>query len=58
MSACYLAKTAFVKGILENISSTFDVGSGTGAGFFALKAFDDNINVELFERDKFMIETF
>ncbi len=44
--------------LLENIESVIDVGSGTGAGYFALKEFDENIDISLFERDKNMIEVF
>ena len=44
--------------VLKEITSVFDVGSGTGAGFFALKNFDENIKISLFERDDFMIDMF
>ena len=46
------------QGLLGDINSAFDVGSGTGAGYFALKEFDEKIKVSLFERDIFMTEIF
>lgn len=46
------------QGLLEKFDKVIDVGSGTGAGYFALKEFDKNIKVSLFERDKNMIKIF
>ena len=46
------------QGLLGDINSAFDIGSGTGAGYFALKEFDEKISVSLFERDVFMTEIF
>ena len=43
---------------LEKISSVIDIGSGTGAGFFACREIFDNIKISLFERDKNMIDIF
>lgn len=43
---------------IENISSVIDIGSGTGAGFFACREFFGDIKISLFERDKNMIEVF
>ena len=44
------------QGFLKNIESAIDMGSGTGAGYFALREFDENLAIKLFERDKNMIE--
>ena len=47
------------QGKLKNISTIFDIGSGTGAGFFACKElFGENVQVSLFERDNNMIQIF
>ncbi len=46
------------QGLLENVNSVFDVGSGTGAGYFALKELDSEIQIEVFERDENMISVF
>ncbi len=46
------------QGFLGEIKTAFDVGSGTGAGFYALREFDENIEVSLFERDSNMLKTF
>lgn len=43
---------------IKNIGSVIDIGSGTGAGYFACKELFDNVSVSLFERDKNMIEIF
>lgn len=46
------------QGKLKNTSSVIDFGSGTGAGFFAIKEAFENAEVSLFERDKNMINVF
>lgn len=46
------------QGRLKEISSVLDIGSGTGAGYFACKELFENISISLFERDKNMIEVF
>ena len=46
------------QGFFDEIKSVFDVGSGTGAGFFAAQNFDENIEISLFERDENMINMF
>lgn len=43
---------------IKNIDSVIDIGSGTGAGYFACKELFDDMNVLLFERDKNMIDIF
>jgi len=43
---------------IKNIGSVIDIGSGTGAGYFACKELFDDVSVSLFERDKNMIEIF
>ena len=42
---------------IENVSSIIDIGSGTGAGFFACRELFD-AKISLFERDKNMIDVF
>lgn len=44
--------------LLGDITTVLDVGSGTGAGYFALKEFDENLSIDLIERDKNMIDVF
>lgn len=44
--------------LLKDFHSVIDMGSGTGAGYFAIKEFDKNIEISLFERDKNMIDIF
>jgi len=46
------------QGALLDVRSVTDVGSGTGAGYFALKEIDETLDIKLVEKDKFMIETF
>ena len=43
---------------IKNIGSVIDIGSGTGAVYFACKELFDDVSVSLFERDKNMIEIF
>ena len=43
---------------LKDVSSVIDIGSGTGAGFFACREVFDDVDVSLFERDKNMIDVF
>lgn len=44
------------QGIVDEISSVLDIGSGTGAGYFALKELDNSLDVMLVERDSNMID--
>lgn len=46
------------QGLISGIESVLDVGSGTGAGYFAIKEFDDDTKISLFERDENMIKVF
>lgn len=46
------------QGKIENVSSIFDIGSGTGAGFFACREIFENAEISLFEREKNMIDIF
>ncbi len=46
------------QGLISRIESVLDVGSGTGAGYFAIKEFDDDTQIALFERDENMIKVF
>ena len=46
------------QGLIENVESVFDVGSGTGAGYFAVKEFGEDLKISLFERDENMIKVF
>lgn len=43
------------QGLIENIESVIDVGSGTGAGYFAVKEIDKDLKISLYEKDKNMI---
>lgn len=43
---------------IEDVSSIIDIGSGTGAGFFACSELFANAEIALFERDKNMIDVF
>lgn len=43
---------------LKEISSVSDIGSGTGAGFFACREIFEDIRVSLYERDSKMIQIF
>lgn len=44
--------------LISDIETVLDVGSGTGAGYFAVKELDDSVNVSLLEIDENMIESF
>ena len=44
--------------LLNEIKTVADFGCGTGAGYFALKEFDETLNISLFERDNNMINMF
>ena len=46
------------QGFISNVESIFDVGSGTGAGYFAIKELGEDILVSLAERDENMIKVF
>ncbi len=46
------------QGYFSEIKSISDIGSGTGAGYFALNEFFTNSQINLFERDKNMINIF
>ncbi len=61
------ATYAVVLNLLENLTkqnliggvkTAFDVGSGTGAGYLALKMLDQKIKINLFERDENMSKVF
>lgn len=43
------------QGLIDGIESVLDVGSGTGAGYFALKEIDSKLKIDLVERDQNMI---
>ena len=53
-----LLKQLFEQGFIAGIESVLDVGSGTGAGYFAIKEFDDDTQINLVERDENMIKVF
>lgn len=53
-----LLSTLYSQNLLKNFSTCLDVGSGTGAGYFALKEFDNSLKISLFERDDNMISIF
>ena len=44
--------------LICDVESMLDVGSGTGAGYFALKELDDALEIGLVERDRNMVEIF
>lgn len=46
------------QGLIDNIKTIFDVGSGTGAGYFALKSLFPESEISLFERESNMIDVF
>ena len=46
------------QGFIQDVSSVFDFGSGTGAGYFAVSDLFGDINIDLFERDENMINVF
>ena len=43
---------------IKDVSTIFDIGSGTGAGYFATKEIFPEAKISLFERDSNMIQTF
>lgn len=53
-----LLETLINQGKIENISSIIDIGSGTGAGFFASRELFGDAEISLFEREKNMIDVF
>lgn len=53
-----LYETLVSQGLIGDINSVFDVGSGTGSGYFAMRESGKNIKISLFERDKNMIDIF
>ena len=53
-----LVETLAKQGLIENVETVLDVGSGTGAGYFALKELDEDLDIKLVERDRNMIEIF
>lgn len=46
------------QGLIDEIKSVFDVGSGTGAGYFAISEVFDDVQIQLAERDENMIKVF
>lgn len=53
-----LIEELYAEGKLQNIETVIDVGAGTGAGYFAIKDFDKNIQITPVEYDKNMISIF
>lgn len=63
MPATYSVLYTLINDLLEqnlisNINTIFDVGSGTGSGYFAFKNFFENASFSLFERNQDMIDVF
>ena len=63
MPATYSVVHTLLDSLIEqeficDISNVFDVGSGTGAGYFATKDVLPDVEISLFERDLNMIQTF
>lgn len=58
-SVVYTLVSSLVKqGYLNNVQTVIDMGSGTGAGYFALKDIDTTLDITLVEREKNMIDVF
>lgn len=55
---CTLLGQLKEQGLLEGINSVIDIGSGTGAAYFAINELDSSIDVTCVERDKNMIDVF
>lgn len=53
-----LVKNLLDQGYLSDVKSVADIGSGTGAGYFALKEIFEDVEFHLYERDKYMINAF
>ncbi len=53
-----LVSNLLEQGYLQNIKSIADIGSGTGAGYFALSEIFNDAEFILYERDKYMINAF
>lgn len=53
-----LVDSLIEQGLLKNIESVIDFGSGTGAGYFALKELLGSIKMSFVENDKNMIDVF
>lgn len=53
-----LLKDLIDQGKISDVNSLIDIGSGTGAGYFACKEVFGEIEISLYERDKHMIEVF
>ena len=51
-----LLNQLIAQGLIESVNSVLDVGSGTGAGYFAVKSLDDEVEIKLVERDENMID--
>lgn len=61
MPATYVVLSSLIntlarQGLIGKIERVFDVGSGTGAGWFAIKDYDESIDCTMFERDKNMAD--
>ena len=52
-----LVSSLIEQGLLNDVKTVLDAGSGTGAGYFALKDIDD-FEIKLVEREKNMIDVF
>ena len=46
------------QGLIQGVETLIDFGSGTGAGYFAFKELDDELDITLVERDQNMISVF
>ena len=55
---CTLLKQLFEQGFIQDIESVLDVGSGTGAGYFAVKELFADIKIDLIETNSNMIKVF
>jgi len=53
-----LIETLLNQGFIQDVKTVLDFGSGTGAGYFALKQLSDDFQISLIERDKNMIKVF
>ncbi len=53
-----LVSSLVEQGLIEDVKTIFDVGCGTGAGYFAIKDIFSDAEFDLFEREVNMIDVF
>lgn len=55
---CTLLQELVYEGLLEDVSTVIDVGSGTGSGYFAVRETFEDAKIDLYEKNKNMIHVF